>query len=54
MLDVLSKIFKHLNQSLTWKSSFVYNDNESTSEDLLTKDNSVLIHYKNIWLLGIE
>ena len=32
----------------------VYNDNESTFEDLLKKDNSVLIHHKNIWLLGIE
>ena len=32
----------------------VYNDNESTFEDLLKKDNSVSIHYKNIRLLGIE
>ena len=33
---------------------FVYNDNESTFEDLLKKYNSVSIHYKNIRLLGIE
>ena len=26
----------------------VYNDNESTFEGLLKKDNSVLIHHKNI------
>ena len=32
----------------------VYNDNESTFEDLLKKDNSVSIHHKNIRLLGIE
>ena len=32
----------------------VYNDNESTFEDLLKKDNSVSIHCKNIRLLGIE
>ena len=32
----------------------VYNDNESTSEDLLKKANSVSIHHKNIQLLGIE
>ena len=31
-----------------------YNDNESTFEDLLKKDNSVSIHHKNIRLLGIE
>ena len=33
---------------------FVYNDNESTFEDLLKKYNPVSIHYKNIRLLGIE
>ena len=32
----------------------VYNDNESTFEDLLKKDNSLSIHHKNIRLLGIE
>ena len=32
----------------------VYNDNESTFEDLLKKDNSVSIHHKDIRLLGIE
>ena len=32
----------------------VYNDNESTFEVLLKKDNSLSIHHKNIWLLGIE
>ena len=32
----------------------VYNDNESTFEDLLKKDNSVSIHHKNIRLLAIE
>ena len=32
----------------------VYNDNESTFEDLLKKDNSVSIRHKNIRLLGIE
>ena len=32
----------------------VYNDNESTFEDLLKKNNSVSIHHKNIRLLGIE
>ena len=32
----------------------VYNDSESTFEDLLMKDNSVSIHHKNIRLLGIE
>ena len=32
----------------------VYNDNESTFEDLLKKDNYVSIHHKNIRLLGIE
>ena len=32
----------------------VYNDNESTIEDPLKKDNSVLTHHKNIRLLGIE
>ena len=32
----------------------VYNDNESTFENLLKKDNSVSIHHKNIQLLGIE
>ena len=32
----------------------VYNDNKSTFEDLLKKDNSVSIHHKNIRLLGIE
>ena len=32
----------------------VYNDNESTFEDLLKKDNSVSVHHKNIRLLGIE
>ena len=31
-----------------------YNDNDSTFEDLLKKDNSVTIHHKNIRLLGIE
>ena len=31
-----------------------YNDNESTFEDLLKKDNSVSIHHKNIRLLGID
>ena len=30
----------------------VYNDNESTFEDLLKKDNPVSIHHKNIRLLG--
>ena len=33
---------------------FIYNDNESTFEDLLKKDNPVSIHHKNIRLLGIE
>ena len=32
----------------------VFNDNESTFEDLLQKDNSVSIHRKNIRLLCIE
>ena len=32
----------------------VYNDNESTFEDLLKKNNFVSIHNKNIQLLGIE
>ena len=32
----------------------VYNDNESTFEDLLKKDNSVSIYHKNIRLFGIE
>ena len=32
----------------------VYNNNESTFQHLLKKDNSVSIHHKNIWLLGIE
>ena len=32
----------------------VYNDNESTFEDLLKRDNSVSINHKNIRLLGIE
>ena len=32
----------------------VYDNNESTFEDLLKKDNSVPIHHKNIQLLGIE
>ena len=32
----------------------VHNDNDSTFEGLLKKDNSVSIHYKNIRLLGIE
>ena len=32
----------------------VYDDNESTFEDPLKKDNSVSIHHKNIQLLGIE
>ena len=32
----------------------VYNDKESTFEDLLKKDNSVSIYHKNIRLLGIE
>ena len=32
----------------------VYNDNESTFQDILKKDNSVSIHHKNIWLLRIE
>ena len=32
----------------------VYNDNESTFEDILKKDNSVSIYHKNIRLLGIE
>ena len=32
----------------------VYNDNESTFEDLLKKGNFVSIHHENIWLLGIE
>ena len=32
----------------------VNNDNESTFEDLLKKDNSVSINHKNIRLLGIE
>ena len=32
----------------------VYNENESTFEDLLTKDNSVSIQHKNIRLSGIQ
>ena len=32
----------------------VFNDNESTFEDLVKKDNSLSIHHKNIRLLGIE
>ena len=32
----------------------VYQDNESTFEDLLKKYNSISIHHKNIWLLGVE
>ena len=32
----------------------VYNDHSSTFEDLLAKDNSVSIHYRNIRLLAIE
>ena len=32
----------------------VYNDNESTFEDFIKKDNSVSIHHKNIRLLGVE
>ena len=32
----------------------VYNDNESSFEDLLKKDNSVSIHHKNIRWLGLE
>ena len=32
----------------------VYDDNESTFENLLKKDNSVSIHHENIRLLGIE
>ena len=31
-----------------------HNDNESTFEDLLKKDNSVSINHKNIRLLGVE
>ena len=31
-----------------------YNDNESTFDDLLKKDNSVSLHHKNIRLLGVE
>ena len=32
----------------------VYNDNESTFEDFIKKDNSVSIHHKNIRLLDVE
>ena len=32
----------------------VYNDNESTLEDFIKKDNSVSIHHKNIRLLDVE
>ena len=32
----------------------VYNDLSSTIEDLLVKDNSVSVHYRNIRLLAIE
>ena len=44
-------------ESNTYKKElleFVHNDNESTFEDLLKKDNSLSIHHKNIRLLGIE
>ena len=32
----------------------VYNDHSSTFKDLLVKDNSVSVHYRNIHLLAIE
>ena len=32
----------------------VYHDTTSSSEEILQKDNSVLIHYKNIQVLAIE
>ena len=32
----------------------VYNDNDSTFEDHLKKNNSASIHHKNVRLLGIE
>ena len=44
-------------ESNTYKKElleFVDNDNESTFEDLLKKDNSLSIYHKNIRLLGTE
>ena len=55
-MHVLSKNLQIL-ESNTYKKElleFVHNDNESTFEDLLKKDNSLSIHHKNIRLLGIE
>ena len=34
--------------------TIVYNDHSSTFEDLLKKDNSVSVHYRNICLLATE
>ena len=55
-MHVLSKNLQIL-ESNTYKKElleFVDNDNESTFEDLLKKDNSLSIYRKNIRLLGIE
>ena len=55
-MHVLSKNLQIL-ESNTYKKElleFVDNDNESTFEDLLKKDNSLSIYHKNIRLLGIE
>ena len=55
-MHVLSKNLQIL-ESNTYKKElleFVHNDNESTFEDLLKKDNSLSIHHKNSRLLGIE
>ena len=55
-MHVLSKNLQIL-ESNTYKKElleFVDNDNESTFEDLLKKDNSLSIYHKNIRLLGTE
>ena len=55
-MHVLSKNLQILEPN-TYKKElieFVDNDNESTFEDLLKKDNSLSIYHKNIRLLGIE
>ena len=44
----------HINRIHKRALQTVYNDNTSTFEELLTKDNSVLIHHKHLQCLAIE
>ena len=44
----------HINHLSERAIRIVYNDNVSSSEDLLQRDQSVSTHHRNIRLLGLE